>query len=326
MGEFQILYDFLTRMPEPKYRKQRALGLVMRGRVIQTSSKQFIVESKKYLETLNKPSKIYIVLLRSPEKRDLWCNCFHSGIHTSRFNLCSHALAVLLTITLYQSVSTLLLMREAELNAFDDLGAQILREKHRIENVLCSACKSRVTLNHVGGLVLLSSPPQQQPEYQCNKCGHKYYSAHKLNKLIEFNREWDGVPLTGNEYWDHVTQKKRVHDILEKDGWKEVDYEHKVHCHNPHTKIPNKHPYWLDVFAARYIDGGRKYVQIGIEINNEKTGGGHGSKITIPKDRNRAQDIWDQFGIKVIAFNLDHMKAADDSDILKEIYQNLGIH
>lgn len=64
---------------------------------------------------------------------------------------------------------------------------------------------------------------------------------------------------------------------------------------------------------------------VGIEINREETGGGHGSKITIPKDRNRAQDIWDQHGIKVIAFNVSHLKAATDEMILDEIYQRIGV-
>lgn len=195
-----------------------------------------------------------------------------------------------------------------------EIGASILKQKERIEDALCYLCKTRVCLNR------FQFGMGADTKYQCNRCG-KIFDKTNFQKLIEFNEEWQGVPLTGNEYWDHVTQKKRVHDILTKDKWNQVEYEYKIHCRNPHSKLLNKHPYFLDVFAGRNIDG--RYVMVGVEINNEKPGGGHGSKITIPQDRNRAEDIWDQFRIKVIPFNLDHMKAAEDSDILKEIYQNI---
>jgi len=126
----------------------------------------------------------------------------------------------------------------------------------------------------------------------------------------------------GNEYSDHYQQKIRVGDILKADGWIGVFFEQEVLCDNPHTGIPNKYPYVLDVYAINYIND--RYHKIGIEINREQTGGGHGSKITIPKDRNRAQDLWDQHKIKVIPFNVAHLKSASDEDILREIYQHLG--
>jgi len=126
----------------------------------------------------------------------------------------------------------------------------------------------------------------------------------------------------GNEYPDHYTQKQRVGKILKDDGWIGVFFEQEVQCDNPHTGIPNKYPFVLDVYATNYING--RYHKIGVEINREKTGGGHGSKITIPKDRNRAQDIWDQHKIKVIPFNVSHLKAASDEDILREIYAALS--
>ena len=130
------------------------------------------------------------------------------------------------------------------------------------------------------------------------------------------------VPIVGNEYSDHTKQKIRIGMLLERGGWV-CKYEQEVQCHNPHTGELNKYPYVLDVYAFQYLN--HQYVKVGIEINREQTGGGHGSKITIPKDRNRAQDIWDQHGIKVIAFNVSHLKASTDEMILEEIYQKIGI-
>ena len=132
-------------------------------------------------------------------------------------------------------------------------------------------------------------------------------------------QELEQAQTVGNEYPDHYTQKQRVGKILKDDGWIGVFFEQEVQCDNPHTGIPNKYPFVLDVYATNYING--RYHKIGVEVNREKTGGGHGSKITIPKDRNRAQDIEDQHKIKVIAFNVDHLKNSEDEDILQEIYQ-----
>lgn len=126
----------------------------------------------------------------------------------------------------------------------------------------------------------------------------------------------------GNEYSDHYKQKVRVGELLKRGGWV-CKYEHEVLCVNPHTGERNKYPYCLDVYGFQYLS--HQYVKVGVEINREETGGGHGSKITIPKDRNRAQDIWDQHKIKVIAFNVSHLKAASDLQVLKEIYQHLGL-
>lgn len=133
-----------------------------------------------------------------------------------------------------------------------------------------------------------------------------------------------GVPITGNEYPDHQKQKERIHNLFVEDLWEQgVEYEKEVHCFNPHTRVMYKHPYSLDVYAARYIEG--KLFKVGIEINREEKGGGHGSKITGPKDRNRAQEIEDQHRIKVIQFNVSHLKAASDQDILREVYQKIGL-
>jgi hypothetical protein len=81
----------------------------------------------------------------------------------------------------------------------------------------------------------------------------------------------------------------------------------------------------LDVYAVLYDERHFISQSIGIEINREEKGGGHGSKITGPKDRNRAQEIEDQHRIKVIQFNISHLKTASDDDILREVYQKIGI-
>ena len=125
----------------------------------------------------------------------------------------------------------------------------------------------------------------------------------------------------GNEYPDHYNQKNRVAKILNTDGWI-VTLEEQIMCKNPFTGKDNKYPYILDIKAVTYING--LYRRIAVEINRELPGGGHGSKITKPKDRNRALDIWDQHKIKVISFNVDHLKNAEDEDILKEIYQKIA--
>lgn len=207
-------------------------------------------------------------------------------------------------------------MREGARQGHEDAGVdvKILLGHERLENVLCYICKTNVTLNRFQFGV------GKDLQYQCNKCG-KMFDKTNFSKLIDFNKQWQGVPLTGNEYWEHVKTKKKIHDILVEDQWAEVEYERKVHCRNPHTKLLNKHPYHLDVYAGRHIEN--RYVMIGVEINGEYSGGGHGSKITIHKDRNRAEDIWEQFHIKVIQFNLDHIKDCDGLTILKEIYQNI---
>ena len=141
----------------------------------------------------------------------------------------------------------------------------------------------------------------------------------------EQEQEKPEVPIRGNEYPDHTKQKIRVHDILKADGW-HVEYEKEVHCKNWETGEPNKHPYSLDVFAAKQTSYRYDWmVLLGIEIHREETGGGHGSKITKPKDRNRADDIQEQHNISVISFNVSHMKASTDEDILDEIYQRLGL-
>ena len=135
-------------------------------------------------------------------------------------------------------------------------------------------------------------------------------------------QELAALEKKGNEYPDHIKQKTRVFILLKNRDWACM-YEKEVLCVNPLTGLTNKYPYSLDVYSCTYING--YYHQIGVEINREKTGGGHGSKITIPKDRNRAQEIEEQHHIKVIPFNVSHMKDASDDDILQEIYQAIGV-
>jgi hypothetical protein len=205
----------------------------------------------------------------------------------------------------------------------EDVASQILYGKDRIENALCYYCKTRVTLNKTRSLTLLSYPPQHSNEYQCSQCGQQYTYGN-MNKLIEFNKEYAGIPLTGNEYIHHIKQKKRIHDLLVLDGWS-VEYEKAVHCRDPHTHLLNKYPFYLDVYAERHIE--EKLMQIGVEIHGEK---GHGSKYTIATDKNRNSEIWNQHRIKVIEFYLWQLTSSkptdlDDKNILTEIYDKIGI-
>ena len=129
----------------------------------------------------------------------------------------------------------------------------------------------------------------------------------------------------GNEYPDHTKQKKRIHDLLDADGW-HTEYEKEVQCVNWYTGESNKYPYSLDVFAAKQISKWNDaIVLVGIEIHREETGGGHGSKITGPKDRNRAEELYSQHSIIIIPFNVSHMKASTDKMILDEIYERIGL-
>lgn len=132
------------------------------------------------------------------------------------------------------------------------------------------------------------------------------------------------IPIRGNEYPDHTKQKTRAYQLLKADDW-DVMYERELLCFNEFTKEPNKYPYSLDVYAYKFFPKIVRDFRIGVEIQREGTGGGHGSKITKPKDRNRAEEIFNQHGIIVIPFNVAHMKAASDEDILDEIYQSLGL-
>lgn len=225
---------------------------VRRGRVIQVSASMYMVESKKYPPSMNKPSHYHIIQKRPRcEPWDLFCDCSYHGYVPDRFNTCSHNLAVLLELCLKAGDTRLLVMRDV---------------------------------------------------------------AKKKQQATQ------AVPTRGNEYPDHSKQKERVYKLLSMDGWM-CKYELEVLCKNPHTGLPNKYPYSLDVFACTYING--IYHRIGVEINREKTGGGHGSKITIPKDHNRAQEIEEQHHIKVIAFNVSHLKTADDTTVLREIYDKI---
>ena len=214
-----------------------------------------MVESKKYP---NKPSKMYIIQRRlNAPAYDLACNCEHSGVYPSPFNLCSHALACLISVCLKVGDISLLAMRD------------VAKRKEQEE------------------------------------------------------RDKD-VPIVGNEYPDHTKQKVRAYQILKADGW-ETQYETEVVCFDEDTAEIKKYPYSLDVCAVKWFDNLQRRITIGVEVQREGPGGGHGSKITGPKDRNRAKEIWDQYQIMIIPFNVSHMKASTDEMILDEIYQRLGI-
>lgn len=308
MSEFKILWDFHSLGRETFYRKERALYLTLRRRVIQIRETTFLVESKRYLNTLGIPSKFHIVIRTRPDSFYLFCDCRHTGVYPSPFNYCSHALAVLLCICLKERSSNLLLMRDAEYNEFQDLGTQIIRNRMRLD-ATCFMCKKRGTLTQI----------PITADYQCGQCG-KVYDKTNFNKLIEFNKAFSYVPLTGNEYPNHIKQKKRIHDLLQANGWN-PEYEKAVYCRNPHTGMKNKHPYFLDVYAERFIDG--KLYLIGVEIHGKK---GHGSPITIPQDKNRKDEIQSQHGIKIIEFYIDsQLKDCPDNLILEEIYQHVGL-
>lgn len=315
-GEFKILYDFLTLCRESSYRKQRAIYFATSQprRVVQIRPSTFLVESKRYLNTLGIPSKFHIVIRAQhrPDSFYLFCDCRHTGVYPSPFNYCSHALAVLLSICLKERSSNLLLLRDAALNKQQDFATQVLLKKDRIENCLCYACKRQTTLN--------LRPMMGVTQYECSRCGC-IYAETAFNKLIEFNKEYKDIPLTGNEYFEHIKQKKRIHDLLTSNGWTAVEYEKAVHCRNPHTHLLNEHPYFLDVYAEKLIDG--KLYLIGVEVHGKK---GHGSRITIPQDKNRRDEIESQHGIKIIEFFIEsQLKDVPDNLILEEIYQHVGL-
>src|SRR5688572_26557978 len=94
MSQFKILYDFLTLGRETKYRKEKALRLLSGHRVIQSGLNTFMVESKRYLDTLGIPSKYHIVLRTRPDSFHLRCDCRHTGVYPSPYDLCAHSLAV----------------------------------------------------------------------------------------------------------------------------------------------------------------------------------------------------------------------------------------
>ena len=309
MSEFSLLYKFHISGRETFYRKQKALNLVFKGRVIQTSPRRFIVESKKYMENLGKPSKMHIVNWIPPFR--FWCDCLHTGVYPSPHNLCSHALAVLMSITLREKSDRLITLRDEALNKDLNFGSKILLKNDKIPNSLCVMCKQRTTLVRLDLLY--------EVRYQCSTCG-QIYDKNVLQKLIEFNTSNDDViPTTGNEYPDHIKAKKRIHDLLMDDQWDFVEYERAVHCKDDFTHFLNKFPYYLDVYAERFING--KLILLGVEIHGEK---GHGTARTIQQDKHRAEQIKTQQGIKVVEFFLWQLKEQDDKNIMTEIYEKIG--
>ena len=139
----------------------------------------------------------------------------------------------------------------------------------------------------------------------------------------EQQAEKAAVPIVGNEYPDHTKQKKRLYDLLVTDRWTRVEYEVPVHCKNTITQKLNANPYVIDVVATKYVN--YEPCIIGIEIFGSHTGSGHGTKKTIARDKARAEEIWDQYLVKIIPFWISDLKAASDQDILQEIYQKIGV-
>ena len=236
------------------------MSFVLKKRVFQISATAYAVESKKFLKTLNKPSKLHIVQRRlNSLPYDLMCDCIHAGVRPSPFDCCSHILAVFIATTLKDGDLSLLAMR-------DDARRKEQEKKQE-------------------------------------------------------------VPIVGNEYPAHTSQKKRVYELLKADGW-EPHYEATFYTFDEEKGEINKYPYSLDVGASKEVATqafGHERIMIGVEINREGTGGGHGTKITIAKDKKRAQEMFEQHRVIIIPFNISHMRAATDEMILEEIYQRIGI-